>query len=391
MIVTPSDALSRLPPYPFAELEKKAESLRGRGIDMIDLSIGDPDLPPPVEILDTLAEAASDPANHRYSTSRGEVFLRQAISAWYRVRFGVEVDSEREVCVLAGSKEGLVNMPRAIANPDDIVLVPNPGYPVYANGAALLSGFRPVEINLDPCTGYLPDLSVCHGIGAKFIYLNYPNNPTGAVAPKEFLKEVVDFALDEGLIVCYDNAYSELSFVGPQHSILEIPNGIECAVEFHSISKTFSMPGDRLGFVVGSEQVIENLVELKSQVDSGCPVYVQATAARALGMFKSRSPPPCVRRNLRIYEERMTAAARSLLDCGFSCTPSAGTFYLWVHVGNGTREFVNDALDAGVQLTPGAAFGSAGQPFVRFAMTKPIDRIVEAVERIRAMTQSAPG
>lgn len=374
-----SRVLSSLPPYPFADLETKAAQLRARGVRLIDLSVGDPDLQPPPDVLAVLSEAALDPANHRYSTSRGEPSLREAIARWYRVRFGVTVDSESEVCVLAGSKEGLTNLVRALADPGDKVLVPDPGYPAYANGAARVAGCKPTRMLLVRARGYLPDLGAYNSMRAKVMYLNYPNNPTGVVAPRSFLNEAVDFASDEGALLCYDNAYSEISFVGPQPSILEVPSAMGCAVEMHSISKTFAMPGDRVGFAVGNPDAIRALVKLKSQVDSGIPKYIQIAAARALSSYTSRSPPKQVSDTVETYKSRMAVAAAGFRDVGLACEPSEATFYLWVHLGGDARRIVDEALEAGVLLTPGSAFGESGSGFVRLALTRDAEKIAEAV------------
>lgn len=389
MTIGPSELLSSLPPYPFAELERRAEMLRSNGVEIIDLSVGDPDLPPPEEVLRALSVAALDPRQHRYSSSRGEGFLREAVSRWYHVRFGVKVDPSSEVCITWGSKDGLANVLRAIADPGDKVLVPDPGYPVYGTGAARLARCRPVELVLERARGFLPDLSSMGGCGAKLMFLNYPNNPTGATATREFLKEVVDFAMDEGCIICYDNAYSELSFAGIQPSILQIPDALECAVEVHSLSKTFSMPGDRIGFMVGNRTVIESLVKLKSQVDSGCPVYIQSAAACALSMYESPNPPSPVENNIRSYRERMERAVKGLSELGFPCQPAKATFYLWLDLGKDTSRFVDDLLRAGVLVTPGKAFGRSGSSFIRLALTRPAVDIQRAVARIGICMQRA--
>ncbi|HDN62366.1 MAG TPA: aminotransferase class I/II-fold pyridoxal phosphate-dependent enzyme, partial [Candidatus Bathyarchaeota archaeon] len=278
-----SKRLKSLPPYLFAQLEQIIEKKRREGADLISLSIGDPDLPPPPFILEALREEAGNPKNHNYSSSRGEYEFREAVAEWYKKRFGVDLDPEREVAALIGSKEGISNIARAFVDPGDRVLVPDPAYPVYANGATLLSDGVPVTLPLLEELGFKPDLDGVDAKDVKLMYLNYPNNPTGASVTGSELKEFVDFAVDNDVILCYDNAYSEITFGGYKApSILQVDGAMEVAVEFHSCSKTFNMTGDRIGFAVGNEKLIDGLVKVKSQVDSGPPKYVQKAAIRGL-------------------------------------------------------------------------------------------------------------
>ncbi|HUW43198.1 MAG TPA: aminotransferase class I/II-fold pyridoxal phosphate-dependent enzyme, partial [Thermoplasmata archaeon] len=260
MRIEQSERLRQIPPYLFAGIEDKVAQMRARGEEIYDLSIGDPDLPTPPEIVKVLQTAAADKENQGYSSSKGEPFFREAVAGWYSKRFGVKVDSSKEVCALIGSKEGLANISNALVNPGDKIIVPDPGYPVYANGATFLSGGRAVAAPLLEENGFLPEIGKIDHAGAKIMYLNYPNNPTGAVAGMGFLKEAVDFARDRNIIICYDNAYSEMSF-GKEaaHSILEIPGALECCVEFNSCSKTFNMTGTRVGFAVGAADAVSAL------------------------------------------------------------------------------------------------------------------------------------
>jgi len=384
MRIVYSDNLKRIPPYLFAELERKVEEMRMKGDTVYDLSIGDPDLPTPPEIVKVLQKAAMDKRYQGYSSSRGERFFREAVAEWYRKRFSVNIDPDKEVCALIGSKEGLANIARAFINIGDTVLVPDPGYPVYSNGAALLSYGDPAPLPLLAERGYLPDLDEINPFRAKLMYLNYPNNPTGAIAPKKFLSEAVAFARDHDIILCYDNAYSEMVLEGEQAcSILEVPGAMDCCVEFNSCSKTFNMTGSRIGFAVGSERIISALAKVKSQIDSGAPPFVQVAAAYALSLYKGKEPPAVVRRNVEIYKRRMKLFAEGLRECGLDCAPSPATFYLWVRVGGSSMEYANWLLKRGIVATPGIGFGLHGEGYIRFALTKDETVLAEAISRLK--------
>ena len=283
-----SDRVKRLPPYLFAELEKIISEKRQQGIDLISLSIGDPDLPPPPFVLEALREESSNPKNHNYSFSQGESYFRESVAEWYKKRFGVNLDPKREVIALIGSKEGIANFSRAFVNPGDRVLVPDPAYPVYANGSTLLSDGIPVTMPLLEENDFKPNMESLNLNGVKMIFLNYPNNPTGSITSKDELKIIVDLAREKNVIICYDNAYSEITFDGYRApSILEVNGAMDVAIEFHSCSKTFNMTGDRIGFAVGNSELIDGLVKVKSQIDSGPPVYVQKVATKALQSYSN--------------------------------------------------------------------------------------------------------
>jgi len=376
--------IKKLPPYVFAEIEKLIAEKKRQGIDLISLSIGDPDLPPPSFVLDALREEAANPKTHNYSFSQGEPSFRRAIADWYKKRFHVDLNPETEVIALIGSKEGIANIARAFINPSDHVLVPDPAYPVYANGSTLLSDGVPVAMPLLEENEFKPTLELVKEENSKMMFLNYPNNPTGATVDKAFLKQIVEFAEENNLIVCYDNAYSEITFDGYKApSILEVEGAMEVAVEFHSCSKTFNMTGDRIAFAVGNKQLISGLTKVKSQIDSGPPVYIQRVAARALETYSSDRQPEFLEKNNQTYRERRDALIKCLTSMGFKCNKPKGTFYVWLNCKSDSMEFAKKLLDVGVVVTPGIGFGKYGEGYVRFSLTQPKERIVEACERMR--------
>ena len=379
-----SEHLNRLPPYLFADLETKVAEKRARGERVYDLSIGDPDLPTPPQIIRVMNSAAMRQKNQGYSLSKGEQFYREAVTDWYRKRFGVKLDPMRDVCALMGSKDGIANIARAFLNQGDRVLIPDPGYPVYANGATILNGGTATFMPLLEENGYLPDFNRIDPSSAKLMFLNYPNNPTGAIADKGFLREAVRFALDNSIILCYDNAYSELTLDGKgASSILQIPGSKDCCVELNSCSKTFNMTGSRIGFAVGCPEVISGLARIKSQVDSGTPIFIQKAGAYALSLYKGRTIPAVVRKNIDIYRRRMKILVDGLNDCGWDCVPSGATFYLWAKIEGGSMELASELLKKGIVVTPGIGFGQHGEGYVRFALTKD-ERIIRAVIKLLA-------
>jgi LL-diaminopimelate aminotransferase len=383
MKIEPTDRLKRLPPYIFAELEKVINEKKRQGIDLISLSIGDPDIPPPQFVLDALKEEGSNPKNHNYSFSQGEPDFKEAVAEWYKGRFSVNLDPKTEVIALIGSKEGLANIARAFVNPGDRVLVPNPAYPVYANGATILSEGVPVTMPLLEENGFKPDLDSVDLKGVKMMFLNYPNNPTGSTMDKKSLKAVVDFALENNIILCYDNAYSEITFDGYKApSILEVPGSIDVAIEFHSCSKTFSMTGDRIGFAVGNSQIISGFLKVKAQVDSGPPSYIQKVAVRALESYVNGKPPESVRNAARTYGERRNVLVTGLRKLGLKCAKPLATFYVWARCGGSSMDLAQKLLDVGVVTTPGIGFGEYGEGYIRFSVTQPKEKIKEACERI---------
>jgi LL-diaminopimelate aminotransferase len=380
-----ADRVRRLPPYLFAEIERLMKEKKAQGVDLIPLSIGDPDLPPPKFVIDALKEEVADLKNHNYSFSQGEPDFRRAVAEWLKKRFHVDIEHD-EVVALLGSKEGLANIGRAFVNAGDRVLVPDPAYPVYNNAVAILNGGVPVLLPLLEENDFKPDFDAVDSSKVKMMFLNYPNNPTAATVDKEFLREAVDFAADNDIILCYDNAYSEVSFDGyTPPSILEIDGAMDVAVEFHSCSKTFSMTGDRIAFCVGNKQLINGLTKVKSQVDSGPSVYIQKVATRALASYTSDEQPEFLKKNNQIYAERRDVLVETLCQMGFECKEPKATFYVWTNCKGNSMEFATKLLDVGVAVTPGIGFGVHGEHYVRFSLTQPKERIIEACERIRRL------
>ena len=375
--------IKKLPPYVFAEMEKRIAEKKKQGADLINLSIGDPDLPPPPFVIDALREEVANPKNHNYSLSQGEPLFRQAVASWYKKRFKVDINPETEVIALIGSKEGIANIARAFVNPGDRVLVPDPAYPVYANGSTLLSDGTPVALPLLEENGFKPDFDAIDAESYKMMFLNYPNNPTGATVDKAFLEQVVEFAGRNDIIVCYDNAYSEITFDGyTAPSILEVDRAKEVAIEFHSCSKTFNMTGDRIAFAVGNEQLVSGLKKVKSQVDSGPPVYIQNAAAKALQTYGSDGKPEFLEEISRTYRERRDVLVEGLASMGLRCNKPKATFYIWSRCQGNSMEFATKLLDVDVVVTPGAGFGKLGEGYVRFSITQPTGRITEACKRM---------
>jgi len=382
-----ADRVKRLPPYLFAEIEKLIKEKKAQGVDLISLSIGDPDLPPPPFIIEALKAEVADLKNHNYSFSQGEPDFRLAVANWYKKRFHVDLEQD-EVVALLGSKEGLANISRAFVNVGDRVLVPDPGYPVYANGSTILNDAVPVAMPLLQENGFKPDFENLDSKEVKMMFLNYPNNPTSAAVDKAFLKQAVEFAQDNGVILCYDNAYSEISFDGYKApSILGVDGAMDVAVEFHSCSKTFNMTGDRIAFAVGNRQLISGLTKVKSQIDSGPPVYIQRVAAKALGSYTDDEPPEFLKKNNLVYAERRDVLVDRLCSLGFECEKPKATFYVWVNCKSDSMKFATELLEVGVAVTPGIGFGEHGENYVRFSLTQPKERLEEASERLSALFQ----
>ncbi len=384
-----AERVNRLPKYIFAAIEELKLQKKKEGIDMISLGIGDPDLSTPQLIIDELVKQAGDPANQNYPLSMGEPEFREAVKRWYNVRFHLDFDVETEVTNLIGGKEGVANIARAFVNPGDIVMCPNPGYPVYENGGTKLSDGVPYRIPLLKENQFLPnfeDIDTKILKKAKMLYLNYPNNPTGAIAPIDFLKSAVDFAEDYNFFIIYDNPYSEFTFgdyIAP--SLLEIdPNHIE----INSASKMFCMTGFRCGWAVGNAEIIDGIRKIKSQIDSGCPIFIQKAVIKGLNEYTSEKKPKIVKENIDIYEKRRDVLIKGLKKIGWETDFPKATFYLWTRIPENetsSMEFVKKLINIGVILTPGEGFGEYGEGYVRFALTQSIDRIKEAIERIEKL------
>ncbi len=378
-----ANRVSKIPPYLFAEINDKCRVKREQGVDLIDFGIGDPDLPTPQPIIDELRRQVQDPANHNYSTSVGEMETRQAVADFYKNRFGVDLAPQGEICILEGSKEGLANIARAFVNPGEKILCPDPGYPVYGQGAAMLCDAIPVRVPLLPDHNYqYEDSPGVLDRTAKMLYVNYPNNPTGAVAKKDYLSGLYLWCVETETIMAYDNAYSEITFddyVAP--SILEINK--EGVIEFGSLSKTFNMTGWRVGFAVGDARLITGLKKVKAQIDSGVPKFVQKAATFALNQYTGRDKPQMVKDSIKVYQERRDVLVKGLRDMGFKVETPKGTFYLWFKVDGSSMKFADRMLnEAGVVMTPGIGFGPHGEGYMRLALTAPKNRIEEALERM---------
>jgi LL-diaminopimelate aminotransferase len=375
--------LKQLPPYLFAEIDRLKQEAVDQGLDIIDLGVGDPDLPTPPHIVKRMAESTADPRNHRYPTYEGLLVFRQAAAEWYRDRFGVVLNPATEVLTLIGSKEGIGHIPLAFIDGGDTVLIPDPGYPVY-HAATVFAGGISHPLPLYPSNGFLPDLETIPTDvlrKAKMLFLNYPNNPTAAVAPEAFFVRAVDFARKHHLILCHDAAYSEIAFDGYRPpSVLAVEGAREVAIEYHSLSKTYNMTGWRIGFAVGSAEILAGLGRIKTNLDSGVFQAIQYAGIEAL-----RGPQDCVAEHCKIYQERRDALVEGLKALGWNVTKPQASFYVWIPVlpGYDSTELVRRLLqETGIVTTPGVGFGPHGEGFIRAALTVPVKRIREAVQRI---------
>jgi len=381
-----SDKLNLLPPYLFSSLDELKQDKIKKGVDVINLGVGDPDLPTSSHIIDVLCKAARDPKNHKYPSYNGMQEFREAIVKWYKNRFNVSFDADKEVLALIGSKEGIAHLPLAFLNKDDLALVPDPAYTVYKIGTILAGGI-PISMPLLKENDFKPDLSRLNKRvrrSAKILFINYPNNPTSATADENFYKEVVDFAMDNDLIVCNDNAYSEIYFDGYRPpSFLEIKNAKNVGVEFNSLSKTYNMTGWRIGYIVGNEDIVRGLGKVKTNIDSGIFNVVQIAATEALLGDQS-----CVEDNRRVYKERRDVLVKGLKNLSFDVKNPLATFYVWAKVPDGydSISFSRFLIDnAGIVVTPGVGFGEYGEGYIRFALTESIERIEECINRINLL------
>ncbi len=372
-----------LPPYLFAAIDKMKQEAIARGVDIINLGIGDPDLPTPAPIIDRLAQAANDPKHHQYPSYEGMWVFRKAVADWYARRFNVTLDPASEVLTLIGSKEGIGHIHLAFVDPGDIVLVPSPGYPVYPVGTSFAGGLSHL-MPLTNTNGFLPDLdAIPQDVAkkAKLMWLNSPNNPTSVVMTKDYFKRVVDFARRHQIIVCHDAAYSEIFYDGNRPaSFLEVEGAKDVGVEFHSLSKTYNMTGWRLGFVVGNRAVLAGLGKVKSNLDSGVFEAVQAAGVTALGLDDA------VTDGLRrVYQERRDTLVPGLKKLGLDVDPPPAAFYVWVAVPKGytSASFTAHLLEkSGIVTTPGNGFGTPGEGYIRMTVCTPKERLAEAVQRI---------
>ena len=379
-----STRIEALPPYLFAELDRKKQEVRARVVDIIDLGVGDPDRPTPKFIVNRLKREAEIPSNHQYPSYEGLPQFREAAATWYRRRFGVSLDPSSEVVALIGSKEGIAHFPLAFVNPGDTVLVPDPGYPVY-HIATMFAGGRSHFLPLRRENGFLPDLDAIPRsvlAKAKILFLNYPNNPTSAVADRKFYRRVLGFAEEHGLIVAHDVAYTEIYFDGKKPmSILELPGAKKRCIEFHSLSKTYNMTGWRIGFAVGNAELVAGTGKVKTNVDSGVFQAVQGAGIAAL--TSSDEVTDAIRRT---YQDRRDILVPGLRALGLDPVEPGGTFYVWIPVPKGytSASFCAHLLErAGIVTTPGSGFGKSGEGYIRIALTKEKVRLREALTRMR--------
>ena len=381
-----ADRMKDIPTYLFMHLRSKIKRIEATGGDCISLSIGDPDKPTPAYIIETLREVVLDPGNHQYPTDeqKGMLAFREAVSRWYQRKYGVTLDPENEILALGGSKEGIHNFMMAVVNPGDIVLITNPGYPGY-RANILIAGGRTYEVPLLEENGFLPAIEdipedICRK--TKAFFLNYPNNPTGACANRNFFTRLVAWAKKRQIILVHDNPYSEIVFPGCEKlSLLQIPGAKDICVEFNSLSKYYNMTGWRIGMVVGNEKIIEAMCKFKENVTSGVFNAIQLASIKAMDEGDED-----IQSMLGIYSRRREMVLKAFDQMGISVNPGMGTFYLWLPVPNGqsSMEFAAKLLDdVCVLVTAGAAYGEYGEGYFRLSLTLPDDRLAEALERIK--------
>lgn len=376
--------IEKLPPYLFAEIDRRVDEAKARGADIISFGVGDPDMPTPQPIVDALAEAAADPETHSYPSYTGMPEFRQAIANWYGKRFGVNLDADTEVQPLVGSKEGIFHLPVAFIDPGDVALIPDPGYPVYETGT-ILTGGEPHFMPLLAENGFLPDFNAIPADvleRARVMWLNYPSNPTAATADRDFFARAVEFCATHDLLLAHDAAYTEITFddfVAP--SVLEVDGAMEHAVEFHSLSKTYNMTGWRIGWVAGAPKAIEAIKRLKTNIDSGVFDAVQRAGIVALELSDEY-----VKGFVARYQRRRDLLCDGLKSMGVVVGPPKGSIYVWVPVpkGHSSESFTKYLLDeTDLVVAPGNGYGPSGEGFVRFSLTLADERLEEGVERLR--------
>jgi len=378
-----SERVANLPPYLFVEISRKIAVRKARGEEVISFAIGDPDIPTPPHIIERLCQTAREPVNHRYPESEGLPELRQAISRWYLNRFGISLDPDKEVLPLIGSKEGIGHVALCLLNPGDIALIPDPCYPVYPVSTMLAGGHAHYMPLLEK-NGFLPDLGkIQAGVArkAKLMWLNYPNNPTGAVAGLDSFKKAVEFARKYDIAICHDGPYSEVNFDGYQpNSFLQAEGARDVAIEFHSFSKSYNMTGWRIGMAVGNAVLIDALRRIKSNLDSGIPQAIQYAAIAAMD-----GPQDCIREHNEIYQQRRDRIVETLNRIGLKASLPKASLYIWAQVppGYNSTEFAAALLEeTGVVVTPGLGYGKSGDNYVRLALTIPDDQVAKGLERL---------
>lgn len=379
-----SKRLDLIPPYLFVKIEEKKEELIKKGVDVVDFGIGDPDLPTPGHIFKKMHEVLETKDSSNYPTTKGELSFRRSVAAWYKKRFNVDLDPATEVCSLIGSKEGIAHLSFAFIDQGDVALVPDPAYPVYKIGTTLAGG-EPYLLPLTAENKFIPDLdNIPQDIlkRAKLLYINYPNNPTGAVCGRDFLEKCVNFAKKNNILLVSDLAYSEMGYDGyVPHSVLEVPGAKDVTIEFHSLSKTYNMTGWRIGMAVGNKEAVGALATIKSNVDSGAFKAIQSAAIEALSGSQDS-----VKENTKIFEERRNVLIDGLNSLGWKLDKPKATFYMWIPVPKGetSASFTEKLLDkCGILVVPGSGYGSAGEGYIRMAITLPKERIAIAIERMK--------
>ncbi len=384
-----SRRVENLPPYLFVEINKKIAEKKAKGEDVVDFATGDPDIPTPAHIIEQLCQAAKDPANHRYPETQGLPELRQAIAGWYQKRFGVSLDADQEVLPLIGSKEGVAHIAFCFIDYRDIALVPDPSYPVYPVSTMLASG-SPYYLPLTEENNFLPDLDAIPAYilrRAKLLWINYPNNPTGAVADLDFFKKVVEFARQHDIAVCHEGPYSEVAFDGYQPvSFMQADGAKEIGVEFHSLSKTYNMTGWRVGMVVGNATMVDALKRLKSNLDSGIPQAIQYAAIEAL-----TGSQDCIQEHNAIYQRRRDLVIDVLNNIGLEAKPPKASLYVWAKIPESytSVEFATDLLErVGVVVTPGVGYGKQGEGYIRLSLTVPDASLVKGLSRLSSWRNS---
>jgi LL-diaminopimelate aminotransferase len=381
-----ADRIKTLPPYLFAEIDKKKQQLIEKGIDVIDLGVGDPDIPTPTRIIEALHKSSLKSENHRYPSYTGLLSFRNEVASWYKKRFNVDVAGNKNVLILIGSKEGVAHAPLAFINPGDIALVPDPGYPVYGIATTFAGGI-PYQMPLLESNGFLPDLDLIPANileKTKLMFLNYPNNPTTAFATDDFFKKAIDLAYKHKILICHDAAYTEVYFADKPKSFLEYDGAMEVGIEFHSLSKTFSMTGWRLAHVVGNEKAIAGIGKIKTNIDSGAFQAIQEAGIEALRNYEVG-----LEDRVAIYKKRCELLSAGLESIGIEVYKPKGTFYVWFKNPQGlsSSEFANILLeDAGIVMTPGTGFGEYGEGYTRASVTLDDKKLYEAVERIKNLS-----
>jgi LL-diaminopimelate aminotransferase len=385
MATTPfvkAERLQKLPPYLFAEIDKKKKAAIAAGRDVINLGVGDPDRPTPGSIIKSLQHHVENPAFHQYALDQGAPELRASIAAFCKRRYGLDLDPNSEILPLIGSKEGIAHFPLAVLNPGDISLVPDPCYPVYRS-SSMFAGADVYTMPLEPKLGFKPDLDAIPAdvyTRSRLLFLNYPNNPTGGTADLAFFQGVVDLARTHNLVIAQDAAYNEMYYEQPAPSLLQIDGAKDVAVEFHSLSKTFNMTGWRVGFAIGGAPLIAALAQVKANCDSGIFTAIQHAAKTALDEYDTLTPP--IR---ALYKERRDAFVGAMKKIGWEVPSPDATFYVWIPCPEGyTSTVLCSRLleEADLVLTPGLGFGRSADGFIRAALTVETPRLLEAVERI---------